>query len=256
VSTRSATAPHEAAEAAFLTDLPDLPDVVDLPTGAAKAAAVRAMFDRISPRYDRMNRLLTFRLDVGWRRRTVAALAARPAGVVADLACGTGDLCRDLAHAGLRPTGFDLSWGMLAHARTGAPLLHADVLALPLADASVDGVTCGFALRNVTDLGLLAQECARVLRPGGRLAWLEVAEPQSRLVRRGHGVYFGRVVPWVGARLSDAPAYRYLPRSVAYLPPVADLLALLRRAGFVDVARRTMTFGVAQLFTATRANGR
>ena len=228
-------------------------DPAGLPTGEAKAAAVREMFDRIAPRYDRLNRLLTFRLDVGWRRRTVTALDLPPGGVVADLACGTGDLCRDLAVAGLRPVGVDVSWGMLTHARTGAPLLHADALALPLADRSVDGVTCGFALRNVVDLDQLGRECARVLRPGGRLAFLEVAEPRPRLVRAGHRLYFGRVVPWVGARLSDAPAYRYLPRSVAYLPPTPELLARLAGCGFVHVERRTFSLGVTQLITASRA---
>lgn len=225
----------------------------ELPTGAAKAAAVREMFDRIAPRYDRLNRLLTFRLDVGWRRRTVVALELPPGAVVADLACGTGDLCRDLAVAGLRPVGVDVSWGMLAHARTAAPLLHADALQLPLADCSVDGVTCGFALRNVVDLDQLGRECARVLRPGGRLAFLEVAEPRPALVRAGHRLYFGRVVPWVGARLSDAPAYRYLPRSVAYLPPAPELLAGLAGCGFDRVERRTFSLGVTQLITATRA---
>jgi demethylmenaquinone methyltransferase/2-methoxy-6-polyprenyl-1,4-benzoquinol methylase len=224
----------------------------DLPTGAAKAAAVRDMFDRIAPRYDRLNRLLTFRLDCGWRRRAVQSLGLGPGAVVADLACGTGDLCRDLAEAGLRPLGLDLSWGMLTHARTGAPLVHADILALPLSSSSVTGITCGFALRNVVDLDALAAECARVLRPGGRLAFLEVAEPNNRLLRAGHGLYFGRVVPWVGARLSDASAYRYLPRSVAYLPPTPELLDRIARAGFVDVTRRTLTLGVAQLITATR----
>ena len=104
------------------------PGPEELPTGEAKAAAVREMFDRIAPRYDRLNRVLTFRLDVGWRRRTVRSLGLPPRAVVADLACGTGDLCRDLAVAGLRPVGIDVSWGMLAHARTGAPLVHADVL--------------------------------------------------------------------------------------------------------------------------------
>jgi len=192
-------------------------------------------------------------LDVGWRRRTVRSLGLPPASVVADVACGTGDLCRDLARAGLRPIGVDLSWGMLRHARTGAPLVQGDGLRLPLGTGRLDGVTCGFALRNVVDLDAFVAECARALRPGGRLAFLEVAEPPHPLFRFGHRVYFGRVVPWVGGRLSDAAAYRYLPRSVAYLPPTADLLAGIEHAGYIEVERRLLSFGVAQLITATRA---
>ncbi|MDH4148762.1 MAG: ubiquinone/menaquinone biosynthesis methyltransferase [Acidimicrobiia bacterium] len=227
-----------------------------LPTGAAKVVAVRDMFDRIAPRYDLVNRIMTFRLDVRWRRATVAALRLAPGSLVADLACGTGDLCRDLSRAGLRPVGFDLSYGMLAHARTDAPLVHADALRLPLATASVAGVTCGFALRNVVDLAGFAAECARVIRPGGRLALLEVSEPTNPVLRRGHGVYFGKVVPWIGARLSDGAAYRYLPRSVAYLPATAELLALFASAGFDEMSRETFLGGTAQLLVGTRTGAR
>lgn len=225
----------------------------ELPTGAAKVAAVRDMFDRIAPRYDLVNRVMTFRLDVGWRRRTVRSLGLAPGSCVADVACGTGDLCRDLQAGGLRPLGVDLSWGMLAHARTDAPLVQADGLRLPVPDGGIDGLTCGFALRNVVDLDAFLLECARVLRPGGRLALLEVAEPPHPLLRAGHRWYFGRVVPWVGGRLSDGAAYRYLPRSVAYLPPTPELLAGVERAGFTGVERRLLTLGVAQLITATRS---
>src|SRR4051812_43278451 len=118
------------------------PDV--LPEGDDKVRAVRSMFDTIAPRYDLVNRLMTFRLDVGWRRRTVRRLGLRARSVVLDLACGTGDLCRELGDHGLQPIGVDLSLGMLAAARTGAPLAQADVLTLPMPGAAVDGVTCGF----------------------------------------------------------------------------------------------------------------
>lgn len=223
-----------------------------LPEGDEKVAAVRSMFDRIAPRYDLMNRLLTFRMDVGWRRRTVRTLGLPPGSLVADLACGTGDLCRDLAAAGLRPVGFDVSFGMLAHATVPAPLVQADGLRMPLRDGELDGITCGFALRNLRALPPFFEECARTLRPGGRVALLDVSAPEGLLMRTGHGVYFGRVVPWVGARLSDGDAYRYLPRSVAYLPPRPELLAELETAGFTDVRHRQLSGGIAQLITATR----
>lgn len=223
-----------------------------LPQGEAKVAAVRAMFDTIAPRYDLVNRIMTFCLDRGWRRRTVGALGLAPRSRVLDVGAGTGDLCLELERAGHRPIGVDLSWGMLAHARTAAPLVQADGTRLPFPDAALDGVTSGFALRNVVDLGTLFAELARVMRAGARLALLEVGQPTHPLVRVGHAAYFGHVVPRIGALLSDGPAYRYLPRSVAYLPPPAQLLDLLRTSGFAAVERWPLTAGAAQLVTATR----
>ena len=231
-----------------------IPDVsAPLPTGPAKAAAVRTMFDAIAPRYDVVNRIMTFRLDVGWRRRTVGNLGLTPGSTVLDLACGTGDLCRDLERAGHHPVGLDVSWGMLAAARTDAPLLHGDALSLPVPTGSVDGVTCGFALRNFVSLPEFLAEVARALRPGGRMALLEVDRPANPVMRIGHGVYFGRVVPFIGGLFSDRDAYRYLPRSVAYLPEEADLMDLISGAGFADVAKERLSGGIAQLLTATRA---
>lgn len=224
-----------------------------LPQGDDKVRAVRAMFDAIAPRYDLVNRIMTFRMDVGWRKRAVRDLQLGPGSLVLDLACGTGDLCRELARHHLRPIGADLSFGMLAAARTSAPLVQGDALALPVPDGALDGVTCGFALRNFVALDPCFAELARALRPGGRIALLEVAEPPNRLLRSGHAFYFGRVVPLIGGLLSDASAYRYLPKSVAYLPEPDDLLASLRNAGFVGVQRTLLSTGIAQLITATRA---
>ena len=223
-----------------------------LPTGDEKVRAVRTMFDTIAPRYDLVNRVMTFRMDVGWRKRAVRALDLGPAATVVDLACGTGDLCRDLAHAGYRPIGVDLSFGMLQHSRAGAPLVHGDAVHLPLGGASVDGAVSGFALRNFIALQPVFAELARVLRPGGRISLLDVSAPTNPILRAGHGVYFGKVVPRIGGLLSDADAYRYLPRSVAYLPPVDELLGSLRAAGFGTVTRTALTGGIAQLITATR----
>jgi demethylmenaquinone methyltransferase/2-methoxy-6-polyprenyl-1,4-benzoquinol methylase len=223
-----------------------------LPEGEEKVAAVRAMFDAISPRYDLVNRIMTFRLDVRWRRIAVRSLGLRRGSLVLDLAAGTGDLCNDLARAGYRPLGLDLSFGMLAHARTPAGLAQCDVLRMPVADGGADGVTCGFALRNLVELGGFFDELARVVRPGGRIALVDAAAPTSPLLRWGHGLYFGRVVPAIGGLLSDASAYRYLPRSLAYLPPPAVLLERLRAAGFSGAQRRLLTGGAAQLIVATR----
>jgi demethylmenaquinone methyltransferase / 2-methoxy-6-polyprenyl-1,4-benzoquinol methylase len=228
-----------------------MPD--QLPEGDEKVRAVRSMFDAIAPRYDLVNRVMTFRMDVRWRRRTVRSLALAPGSRVLDLACGTGDLCRELTAAGLSPIGADLSFGMLGAARTAAPLVQGDALRLPVPDASADGATCGFALRNFAALPPFFAELARVVRPGGRIALLEVAEPVNPVLRWGHRLYFGRVVPLIGGLLSDPAAYRYLPRSVAYLPETAQMLGALRAAGFDDAERRLLSAGIAQLITATRS---
>jgi demethylmenaquinone methyltransferase/2-methoxy-6-polyprenyl-1,4-benzoquinol methylase len=227
-------------------------DADHLPHGEEKARAVRTMFDAIAPRYDLVNRVMTFRMDVGWRRRAVDRLRLPTGSVVLDLACGTGDLCRELARKRMRPIGIDFAYGMLAAARTSAPLVQADALALPVPDGSIDGVTCGFALRNFVDLGQFFAELARVVRPGGRIALLEVAEPTNPVLRAGHAVYFGRIVPLVGGLLSDRSAYRYLPKSVAYLPEPATMLAMLSDAGFADVRRELLSTGIAQLLTGRR----
>ena len=230
-----------------------LPDPDHLPQGEEKAQAVRAMFDRIAPRYDLVNRVMTFGMDRGWRRRAVRVLGLAPGSTVIDLAAGTGDLCRELERQGLRPIGVDVSLGMLSHARTDAALVQADGLQLPHPDGSLDGLVSGFALRNFVDLAGMFAEMARVLRPGGRVALLDVAEPTNRVLRAGHRLYFGRVVPVIGGLLSDRSAYRYLPKSVAYLPATATMLDDLRAAGFTDVSRRVLSGGITQLITATRS---
>jgi len=223
-----------------------------LPKGDDKRTAVREMFDAIAPRYDVVNRLMTLRLDVRWRRRAVRALGLAPGAVVLDLASGTGDLCLDLARAGLRPISIDLSLGMLRADRSGAPRIQGDIAVLPIGDGEADGVTCGFALRNLVDLEACFAELARVVRPGGRIALLDVAIPRHPVLRWGPGLYFGRIVPRIGGLLSDGAAYRYLPRSVAYLPPGGELVAMLRRAGFADADHQLLSGGITQLLSGTR----
>jgi demethylmenaquinone methyltransferase/2-methoxy-6-polyprenyl-1,4-benzoquinol methylase len=221
--------------------------------GDEKVTSVRAMFDRVADRYDLVNRVMTFGMDVGWRRRTVRELRLPGGARVADLACGTGDLCNELERNGYRAIGFDFSRGMLTHATTNAPLVESDILRLPLADGTIDGATCGFALRNVTSVRELFVEAARMLRPGGRAAFLETSEPAGRLMRAGHRVYFGRVVPLVGGALSDRDAYRYLPRSMAYLPEPDELVEMMRSSGFGDATRIALVGGVAQIVAGTRS---
>jgi demethylmenaquinone methyltransferase/2-methoxy-6-polyprenyl-1,4-benzoquinol methylase len=224
----------------------------ELPIGERKARAVEEMFDRIAPRYELVNRVMTLGLDAGWRRRAVRELHLNPGERVVDLGCGTGDLCRVLGRAGLRAVGVDMAAGMLARAHTSAPLVRADALQLPLGEASVDGAISGFALRNVVDIGACFAEAARVIRPGGRAVFLEVSEPPSPLVRRAHALYFRRIVPMIGGLLSDRRAYRYLPASTAYLPSPDELLRLLSEAGFSRPRRVQLGMGAAQLLIGTR----
>jgi demethylmenaquinone methyltransferase/2-methoxy-6-polyprenyl-1,4-benzoquinol methylase len=225
-----------------------------LPQGDAKHDAVEGMFDRLAPRYDRMNRIISLGMDKGWRRRAVDALAAVAGGTVLDLACGTGDLCRDLAARGYAPIGLDFSAGMLAAAQVDAPLVRADGAGLPVATASIDGVTCGFALRNFVDLDAVFAECARALRPGARLAALDATVPTNPLLRAGNAVWFRGAVPLLGRVVAhDADAYRYLPKSTAYLPPIPELEARVRAAGFREVRHTTLTGGSVLLLTGTRA---
>jgi demethylmenaquinone methyltransferase/2-methoxy-6-polyprenyl-1,4-benzoquinol methylase len=227
-----------------------------VPAAPEKRAYVRAMFDRIAPRYDLMNRLLTGGLDQRWRRALLEAARVGPGDRVLDLACGTGDLAELARARGAEVLGVDFSREMLrGAARRGATgwLVQADAQALPLADAGASVVTCGFALRNFVSLPAVLRECARVLRPGGRLALLEVDRPERWLVRAGHSLYFDRLVPRIGALLSDRAAYRYLPDSTSYLPPAPELLAQIAGLGFGQPTRRRLLLGTAQLVLAERA---
>jgi demethylmenaquinone methyltransferase/2-methoxy-6-polyprenyl-1,4-benzoquinol methylase len=231
------------------------PASLDLPSDADKAVVVEAMFDRIALRYDLLNRLLTLRLDQRWRAALIRHAAVGPRDVVVDLGCGTGDLCALAARTGARVIGVDFASNMLAAARrrgVRTPLVRADAGRLPLPAASASVVTSAFALRNFVSIARVLSEAARVLRPGGRLALLEVDEPTGALARWGHALYFKRIVPLVGALLSDAAAYAYLPRSTAYLPPAPQLLQSITAAGFCDVVKRPLSAGAVQLLVATR----
>jgi demethylmenaquinone methyltransferase / 2-methoxy-6-polyprenyl-1,4-benzoquinol methylase len=227
--------------------------VSGLPSGREKTAQVRAMFDAIAPRYDLVNRVMTFGLDLRWRRQAIQALAIADGSTVLDVACGTGDFLAALRSAGHRSFGVDLSWGMLCADRSGAPLVQGDGDRLPVADGSIDALTCGYALRNVAELDALFAEIARVVRPGGRISLLEVAEPTGGVLRAGHRVWFRRAVPAIGGLLSDRAAYRYLPASTAYLPPTDELRRLLVEAGFSTVNLHLLSGGLSQVLTATRS---
>ena len=161
-----------------------------LPTFSEKEMTVRKMFDRIAPRYDLLNRIITFGLDIKWRKKTVKFIHTHPGSRVLDVACGTGDLCDSLRKAGANPIGMDYSRGMLGSFNTKAPLINGDALKIPIRDSSIDGITCGFALRNFLDINPFLKEAARILKPGTHLAILEVDEPKNRFIKAGHSFYF------------------------------------------------------------------
>lgn len=227
---------------------------------AAHDREIAAMFDTVAPRYDFLNRLLSARRDVGWRRRAVELARLGPNEVALDVGVGTGDLTFDLLAASdpsSRVVGVDLSEGMLEVVRrraSSSPLgprfeaRRADAQALPFADASFDRVVAGFAVRNFGDLALGLREMRRVLRPGGRTVILELSTPPNPLVRAVFGTYFHRVSPRIAALFGGDPqAYRYLPRSVARFPRAEAFAAMLRDASFADVRYERLAFGIAAL---------
>ena len=230
--------------------------MTNLPVPEEKAAAVRGMFDRIAPRYDRMNRLITGNMDQRWRRSLVKRLNIRPSDLVLDLACGTGDFTEMVLRRRARVVGLDFAGVMLEQAKHRVPkagLLQGDAQSLPLASASVDVVVSGFALRNFTDIPGAFLEVSRILKPGGRFGYLEVDEPHNPLIRRGHSFYFGRVMPLLGAAFSDGGAYRYLRDSTVYLPEEGELLGMLTSVGFKGVEKRSHMAGAIQSVSAVRA---
>jgi demethylmenaquinone methyltransferase / 2-methoxy-6-polyprenyl-1,4-benzoquinol methylase len=219
-------------------------------TGRLPADGVRAMFDRIAPVYDAMNRVMTAGLDQRWRRATARAVVGSGDSVL-DACCGTGDLAIAAAREGGHVTGLDFSERMLERARRKAPDLEwieGDLLALPFADGSFDAATVGFGVRNVDDLERGLAELRRVLRPGGRLGILEITQPRGAL-RPFYRLWFDRIVPLLGRVLPGGSAYTYLPASVRRFPGPDELARMLADAGFAEVRYRTFAAGIVALHT-------
>ncbi len=231
--------------------------VTGAPTpGRLPAPEVQAMFDRIAPRYDLLNRVMTAGLDRRWREAAAAAadLAAGESGL--DICTGTGDLAFALQRrvtASGRVVGVDFAENMLERARAkavgrGQPVafVQADALALPFSDGEFDAATVAFGIRNVSDLDAGIAEMARVVRPGGRVVILEITTP--RHLRRFYRLWFDRVVPLLGKLLGrDGAAYGYLPASVKRFPEPPQLAAAMGRAGLTDVRWQLYAGGIVAL---------
>jgi len=222
------------------------------------------MFDRIAARYDAMNRVLSFGLDRGWRRRTVRSLALGASPRVLDLATGTGDLAIDIArmHPDARVIGLDPSRQMLAIAaaklaRRGLTgriaLVRGDAQRLPYRDGEMDAATIAFGIRNVPDRPAALREMARVVRRGGRIAILELGEPRQGVLARAARFHTRHVVPRLGALLSGAREYRYLQRSIAAFPPSAEFAQVMQAAALHVIEVVPLTFGVCTLYVASSA---
>jgi demethylmenaquinone methyltransferase / 2-methoxy-6-polyprenyl-1,4-benzoquinol methylase len=229
---------------------------VPLPGEGARAPAVRAMFDRIAPSYDLLNRVMTLRVDQRWRRRLVREVGLRE-GRLLDLCAGTMDVAALARRAAPAATvvGADFSLPMLARGveKTGLPASGADALRLPFRDRSFDAVTVTFGLRNLDDWRAGLAEIARVLRPGGRLGVLEFFRAESAGSRAVHGLYNRLALPVLGRLLSPDPeAYRYLVESMERFASLPEFLDGARRAGFHDARGETLFPGVCGLVLAGR----
>lgn len=228
----------------------------DVRPGPPPEATVASMFDSVVERYGLVNSLLSLGLDRIWRRAAVRAAGPRPGARILDLGSGTGELTAALARGGANVVGVDASARMVAAADAKAPprttFVRGSAFRLPFASDTFDAATSAFVLRNLLDLRAAFAELARVVRPGGRIALVDITEPPSPVLRGLFDTYFSVAAPALGSLVGHRDAYRYLARSVAHLPPATDLCANLRRAGFTTARARPLTGGMVTLFSGRR----
>jgi demethylmenaquinone methyltransferase/2-methoxy-6-polyprenyl-1,4-benzoquinol methylase len=226
---------------------------------------VREMFDRIAPRYDLLNRMLSLRRDIFWRKTLVSGLELSPGARVLDAACGTADVgieikrqferCEAVIGIDFAPQMLRLAKPKVKKAGNGPPihLLAADAFNLPFKQAQFDAVTMAFGIRNIQDKATVLRHFWEQLKPGGRLAILELGTPTRGLARHGYLFYFNRLLPFIGRFFSKHSfAYSYLPDSVTRFPAADQFAAIMRRAGFQKVRYLSMTLGITVLFVGEK----
>jgi len=230
-----------------------------------KGRGIRDMFDAIAPRYDLLNRLLSAGIDRRWRTFAVSQLQVPPDGQVLDIATGTGDVALEIAartSSSVRIIGSDLTQGMLVVGRDKIAetpyrdrirLVNAPCEALPHPDASFDGVTIAFGIRNVVDRDAGLGEMCRVLKPGGRAVILEFTTPTNPVFRAVYHRYFRHILPLLGGLLSKRSAYQYLPDSVMEFPDRDTFKQMMRNAGFAAVEHFDLTGGIAAVYVGTKS---
>lgn len=228
---------------------------------------VKEMFDKIAPRYDFLNRLLSMRQDTLWRKEMVRAAKLNKNARVLDVACGTCDVGLEVSSqlkGQAQITGLDFSSGMLAlgqkklqdQGNTTIELVNGDALNLPMKKNFFDGITIAFGIRNIIDRTSAIQEFQRTLKPGGRLVVLELTTPEEGLLRKIYLGYFQKVLPLIGSFFSKhVNAYSYLPESVLNFPTAVSFAGIMKNAGFDNIRFKQMTFGIATLFVGTKRNG-
>jgi len=230
-----------------------------------KGRGIRDMFDKIAPRYDLLNRLLSLGIDQRWRRFAVGQLDIPKQGMVLDIATGTGDVALEIGRqtdASVKIVGSDFTQGMLVLGqekiaaspyRDRIVLVNAPCEEMPHPGGIFDGITIAFGIRNVVDRQKGLREMARVLKPGGRAVILEFATPRNRMFRAIYFFYFLKVLPWLGGLISQRSAYQYLPDSVLEFPDRDQFKKMMEDAGFVDVKVHDLTGGIAAVHVGTRA---
>jgi demethylmenaquinone methyltransferase / 2-methoxy-6-polyprenyl-1,4-benzoquinol methylase len=224
---------------------------------------VQGMFDRITRRYDLMNRLMTGGRDVAWRREAARIAIGAGAERALDVATGTGDLALELRRQGVpNVTGLDFSREMIASAEAkrdaqnvdGVTFLQGDAMNMPFPDASFDALTIAWGLRNLPDYEQGIKELARVLRPEGRMVILEMTPLQNETLRRAFNLYFQHAVPVIGGIVSgDRDAYRYLPESVGAFPAADELAGMMNASGLRNVRYKLVGGGTVALHIGIRS---
>lgn len=224
-----------------------------------KEAQIREMFDHIAPRYDLLNRLLSLRQDVRWRRVVVQHVMHHKPAKVLDVATGTGDLALALCRAGVpEVTGLDISKGMLERARLRAAesgckalFVQGSALEMPFESDYFDVVTVAFGVRNFQDIRRGLSEMLRVTKPGGYVYILEFSQPSATLLRKLVGLYNRLVVPGTGRLLSgDFKAYKYLDESVKNFPYGRDFLNILESCGWQNASAQPLSGGIVSVYAA------